>query len=115
MKNSRPNTLPSTTTKIPTGFGNLYVTITEVDNQPFEVFCTIGKSGGSIMAKAEVTGRLTSLCLRNGISVEDVVHQLIDISGGESVNYKKHLIKSIPDAVGIVLRERYLDKETKDD
>ena len=67
------------------------------------------------MAKAEVTGRLTSLALRNGISVKDVVHQLIDISGGGSVNYKKHLIKSIPDAVGIVLRERYLEKEEKDE
>lgn len=107
MKLDRPETLPSYTTKVPTGYGNLYVTITEIDGKPFEVFCSIGKSGASIMAKAEVTGRLTSLALRNGVSIEEVIEQLLNISGGESRAWKTTVIKSIPDAVGKVLQDRY--------
>lgn len=106
-KIERPQTLDSKTVKVPTGYGNLYVTVTEYEGKPFEVFCSIGKSGASIMAKAEVTGRLTSLALRNGVDVKDVIEQLLDISGGEIRTWKKLPIKSIPDAVGKVLNELY--------
>ena len=35
----RPRSLPSTTTKLQTEFGNLYVTVsTDEEGQPFEVF-----------------------------------------------------------------------------
>jgi ribonucleoside-diphosphate reductase alpha chain len=105
----KPNTLPSRTVKVPTGHGNLYITITELNGKPDDVFCTIGKSGGSIMAKAEVTGRLTSLALRNGVSLRAIVDQLIDISGDHQSTWRKILIKSIPDAVGRVLEELYLE------
>ena len=100
--------LHSTTTLVPTGHGNLYITIAEKDGLPFEVYCTIGKSGHSIMAKAEVTGRLTSLALRNGVSVKDVVDQLVDIAGESSNHWEGQLVKSIPDAVGKVLKRKYL-------
>jgi len=110
VKQDRPETLTSTTVRIPTGLGSLYITISELDGKPFEVFCTIGKSGASIMAKAEVTGRMVSLALRNSIPVKDIVDQLIDISGSEQIAWKDTVIKSIPDAVGKTLRERYLRK-----
>ena len=108
MKTPRPETLPSTTDKIPTGYGNLYVSITEYEGKPFEVFCTISKSGQSIMAKAEVVGRLVSLALRNDISVNEVVEQLIEISGDHPLAWKDTVVKSIPDAVGKLLKGRYL-------
>ena len=111
MKKERLETLTSSTTKVPTGHGNLYITITEHEGNPFEVFCTIGKSGGSVMAKAEVTGRMVSLALRHEIPLADIVDQLIDISGSDQRPWKKILIKSIPDAVGKILKERYIDKE----
>lgn len=111
MKLQRPETLNSSTTKVPTGHGNLYITITEHEGKPFEVFCTIGKSGGSVMAKAELTGRIISLALRNEIPLADIVDQLIDISGSEQMPWKDTVIKSIPDAVGKVLKRKYLDKE----
>lgn len=109
MKLERPENLTSFTYKIPTGFGNLYITITEHEGQPFEVFCTIGKSGASIMAKAEVTGRMVSLALRHEVPVKEIVDQLIDIAGSDPIAWKDTVIKSIPDAVGKVLKERYLD------
>lgn len=107
----RPETLESKTTRILTGYGNLYVTITEMDGKPFEVFCTLGKSGSSIMAKAEVTGRMTSLALRNGIAVEEVIDQLIDIDGGKPEMWHGELVKSIPDAVAKVLKMVYGEKD----
>ena len=57
----RPETLEGFTTKMTTGYGNLYVTVTEYENRPFEVFATIGKSGRSTTAKTEAIGRLVSL------------------------------------------------------
>src|SRR3712207_7373047 len=41
--------------------GTMFVNITEDDKgQPFEVFITLGKAGGSAMADAEAVGRLIS-------------------------------------------------------
>lgn len=102
----RPKALPSCTTAVPTSFGKLYVTISELEGNPFEVFCVIGKSGGDLNAMAEVVGRLVSLALRNDIPVEEVVRQLVEISGAEHMNWEGELIKSIPDAVGKILRDR---------
>ena len=111
MKLKRPETLNASVTKVPTGLGNLYITITELDSKPFEVFCVLGKSGASIMAKAEVIGRMISLALRYEVPVNEIVDQLIDISGSEQIPWKTTVIKSIPDAVGKVLKEKYLTKE----
>ena len=112
---SRSDVLNSKTHKVPTGHGNLYVIVSEdEEGQPFEVFATIGKCGASIMAKAEVTGRMTSLALRYEIPLKDIVNQLIDIGGSEPRAWKKTVIKSIPDAVGRILKENYLNVNKTD-
>jgi ribonucleoside-diphosphate reductase alpha chain len=103
----RPEALPSTTHKISTGLGRLYITISYFNQQPFEVFCSIGKSGYSTMADAEAIGRLTSLALRSGISVEEIVSQLKGIGGSEPTFHNGSLIQSIPDAIAQVL-ERHV-------
>jgi len=102
----RPDALPSTTYKISTGLGRLYITITYFENKPFEVFCSIGKSGYSTMADAEAIGRLTSLALRSGISADDVVSQLKGIGGSEPTFHNGNLIHSIPDAIAQVLEKQ---------
>ncbi len=110
----RPETLEGFTTKMKTGLGQLYVTVTEHNSHPFEVFATIGKSGRSTAAKAEAIGRLVSLAFRAGVKVEDVVEQLIGIGGEHPVFQEGGLVLSIPDAIGRVLQKRYLnDKETQ--
>jgi ribonucleoside-diphosphate reductase alpha chain len=103
----RPVSLPSITDKIKTGLGNLYVTITYLDNKPFEVFTSIGKSGYSTMADAEAIGRLISLALRSGVDSKEVILQLKGIGGSEPVFTEGGLVQSIPDAVAKVL-ERHL-------
>ena len=47
------------TRRLETPLGTLYVTITEDDRgQPFEVFMSLGKAGGALMADVEALGRL---------------------------------------------------------
>ena len=91
-----------------TGMGQLYVTVTDYEGRPFEVFATIGKSGRSTTAKTEAIGRLISLALRSGVEVEKVVEQLKGIGGEHPVFQEGGLILSIPDAIGRVLEKRYL-------
>jgi ribonucleoside-diphosphate reductase alpha chain len=109
----RPETLDGFTTKMVTGMGNLYVTVTELDGRPFEVFATIGKSGRSTTAKTEAIGRLVSLAFRSGVSVENVVEQLKGIGGEHPVFQKDGLVLSIPDAISRVLEKHYLRGEHK--
>lgn len=104
----RPDIVQGFTQKVQTGLGAMYLTVNEVDNQPFEVFATIGKSGRSITAKAEAIGRLVSLALRSGVAVRDIVAQIKGIGGEHPVFREKGLLLSIPDAIAWVLEKRYL-------
>ncbi len=104
----RPDLIYGFTQKVATGLGIMYVTVNEVDGDPFEVFVTIGKSGHSVTAKAEAIGRLVSLALRSAIPVKEVVTQLKGIGGEHPIFQKKGLLLSIPDAIAWVLENRYL-------
>ena len=73
---SRPTTLPSTTTRLRTERGNLYVTIsTDEDGEPFEVFGTLGKAGSFEGGVTELACRLVSLYLRRGTPLEELIGQ----------------------------------------
>lgn len=110
MKKERPETLESKTTKMKTGYGNLYVTITEMDGVPFEVFATLGKSGRSIAAKTEAIGRLVSLALRFDIPIKEIVDQLVGISGERPTPTGNKMYLSIPDAIGQALSKHIKEK-----
>ncbi|MBI4807315.1 MAG: vitamin B12-dependent ribonucleotide reductase [Desulfovibrio sp.] len=109
----RPDVCYGFTQKVKTGYGDLYLTVNEVDGKPFEMFATIGKSGRSITAKAEAIGRLVSLALRSGVDVTEVVGQLKGIGGENPVFQKKGLLLSLPDAVSWVLEHRYMQGRSK--
>ncbi len=104
----RPETLNGFTTRMKTGYGHLYVTVTEYDNKPFEVFATIGKSGRSTTAKTEAIGRLASLALRSGVKVDEIVDQLKGIGGEHPIFQNGGLVLSIPDAIARVLEKKYV-------
>ncbi len=109
----RPETLTGFTTKIKTGLGQLYLTVTEHEGRPFEVFATIGKSGRSTTAKTEAIGRLVSLALRSGVQVAEIVDQLKGIGGEHPVFQEGGLVLSIPDAIARVLEKHYLKPEDR--
>ncbi len=104
----RPQYLEGFTEVIKTGYGNLYLTVNTYEGRPFEVFVQIGKSGYTTMADAEAIGRLTSLALRSGIGVKDVVEQLEGIGGASPVFSEGKLVMSLPDAIAAVLRKHFM-------
>ncbi len=104
----RPNILEGFTERVKTGLGNLYVTVSEYNGRPFELFATIGKSGKSTQAKTEAIGRLISLALRSGIELEDIIDQIKGIRGENAVFQEGGLVHSIPDAISKVLIKRYM-------
>jgi len=112
QKRSRPDLLKGTVRRIETPLGTMYVTITEDDKgQPFEVFMSLGKAGGALMADVEAIGRLISLGLRSGIPIAEMHRQLRGISSDKVVGLGPGKVMSVPDAVGIAL-ERYIsDKQ----
>ena len=71
----------------------------------FEVFINLGKAGGSAMADAEAIGRLMSLALRSGISVQALHRQLRGISSDRAVGLGPNKVMSVPDAIGLALEE----------
>ncbi len=74
---ARPHSLPSTTTKLQTEFGNLFVTVSvDEDGEPFEVFGFLGKGGSFQHGVTELACRLISLHLRRGTPLEEVIDQM---------------------------------------
>ena len=103
---SRPEIMHGRTYKIKTGYGNLYVTINDDPSRtPFEVFATIGKSGGFFQEQSEAICRMISLALRSGIKVESVIEQLKGIRGPMPVLTEKGTVLSLPDAIGQIMEE----------
>jgi ribonucleoside-diphosphate reductase alpha chain len=110
-KRSRPDKLRSTSIRKETPLGTMFVHITEDDRgQPFEVFVTLGKAGGSAMADAEAMGRLISLALRSGIPLKEVHRQLRGISSDRAVGLGPNKVLSVPDAIGLALEEWNRDR-----
>jgi ribonucleoside-diphosphate reductase alpha chain len=110
-KRQRPLALRGYTMKMNSPLGDLYVTINEDERgRPFEVFCTLGKAGGAAMADAEAMGRLMSLALRSGISIQQVKDQVRGISCDRAVGLGPNKVLSVPDAVGQAI-ERYLEEK----
>ena len=102
----RPETLSGKTYKVKTGYGNLYVTVNNDDvGVPFEVFATIGKSGGFFQEQSEAICRLISLSLRSGIKVEEIIDDLKGIRGPMPTLTAKGTVLSLPDAIGRILEE----------
>ena len=111
QKRSRPEVLRGTTRRVETPLGTLYVTITEDEKgQPFEVFMTLGKAGGALMADVEALGRLISLALRSGIPIKEIYRQLRGISSDRVIGLGPNKVLSVPDAVGIAI-ERWMQEK----
>lgn len=101
----RPDTLRGVTYKMNTAYGHLYVTINEDDHGPFEVFASLGKTGGFFSAQTEAITRMISLALRSNVSVDEVVSQLKGIRGPDVTFANGEMIFSLPDAIGKVLEK----------
>lgn len=110
----RPKRIEGATYEVQTPVGRTFVTINHTeDNEPFEVFITVGKSGSDVGAMAEAIGRMISMTLRlNSMlppreRIRQVIAQLTGIGGARSVGFGVNKVRSLPDAIARVLSQHY--------
>ena len=119
----RPMILRGRTYKLSTPVGEAFVTINrDEQDQPFEVFVTVGKGGMHTMADAEAMGRLVSLSLRLSRTGKDsspkevalkIAQQLRGIGGASTVGFGKNRVMSLADAIAKVLSEDLAQSATE--
>ncbi len=101
------------TYRVKTGYGNLYVTVNDDEyGEPFEVFASLGKSGGFFQEQSEGLCRLISLSLRSGMKVEVIIQNLKGIRGPMPMMTNKGTILSLPDAIAQILEEHVTTKSS---
>ena len=114
----RPNRLHSETFIVETGNGKMYVTVSDDDGKPVEVFLNLGKSGQILNTFTEGIGRVISLALQQNVSLEKVTKTLSGINSDtiawhrfEPSDVRPIQILSIPDGIAKLLDKYYLNKE----
>jgi ribonucleoside-diphosphate reductase alpha chain len=108
---NRTAALEGSTRRMPTGCGNLYVTINEEAGAPFELFAQMGKAGGCAASQAEAIGRLVSLALRAGVDARAIVKQLRGVRCPSPAWEDGSLILSCSDAISKALDAYLADKQ----
>ncbi|WP_232699618.1 adenosylcobalamin-dependent ribonucleoside-diphosphate reductase [Brevibacillus daliensis] len=113
--NKRPKKLVGATYKMNTPLGKAYITINDVDHEPFEVIVNVGKAGSDVFAMSEALGRVSTLYLRfgelpDGNKARLLIKHLKGIGGSGAVGFGPNRVESIPDAVAKAL-EMHLDGE----
>ncbi len=105
VKRNRPSMLTGRTFQMATGCGPMYVTINEDENNKlFELFNTVGKSGGCAASQCEAIGRLVSAAWRSGLPPEPIVRQLIGISCHKPAGFGENKVTSCADAIAQAIR-----------
>jgi ribonucleoside-diphosphate reductase alpha chain len=110
MTQNRPDRLSGETFAIETPIGKAYITVTLLDDEPFELFVKIAKSGTDTMAMSEAIGRLASMILRlrslpeRTVRAREIARQLRHIGGSQDVGFGDSRVRSLPDAVALALQ-----------
>ncbi len=113
LPRSRGEVTYGSTRKMSTGCGALYVTINQDDEGLFEVFATMGKSGGCAASQTEAVSRLISLSLRCGIEPAQIIKQLKGVRCPNQAWEKGGRIYSCADAIAKAL-ERHLGVDSRE-
>jgi ribonucleoside-diphosphate reductase alpha chain len=96
-----------------TPFGHMHVTITvdPIFRRELEVFAQLGKAGDVAASDLEAISRLTSLYLRLGGSINDIIDQLEGIGSHMSVPTRDGRVMSLADALGKTLHKYQIAKD----
>jgi ribonucleoside-diphosphate reductase alpha chain len=114
----RPRKLQAEVFTVDTGNGKMYVTISSSNGVPIEVFLQVGKSGQVLNTFSEALGRVVSIALQNGVSLEDIIKTLININSDkpvwfrfEETDSKPVQILSVPDGLAQLLQRYYVNQQ----
>lgn len=106
QKEVRPKILGGITVKVTTGCGNMYVQLNWKNGRLFEVFATLGKSGGCASCQIEALTRSITLGLRCGILPEEYIDQLRAIRCPSPLPFpRESAVSSCPDAISKTLEQ----------
>ncbi len=107
VKPERPSILGGITVKVATGCGNMYIQMNWYHGRLFEVFATLGHSGGCTSCQMEAITRSATLGLKYGIPISEYIHQFRGIQCPSPLPFpKENKVLSCPDAVATTL-DRY--------
>ena len=98
----------SKTVRVKTGYGNLYLTLTE--DTPARPLARIGKNGSDPQVTAEVICRLAYLAMEHGAVLDEVCKELVGLVGEKPL---PRGATSIPDAIAKGLRRLTTDGEAE--
>ena len=105
----RPTSLLGTTYRIRSPEGNVFVTVNKEDDEPFELFISVGKAGSDIASYAEALGRMISLTLRVPSTIsranrlELIREQLVGIGGSRFEGFGENRVRSLADAIATAI------------
>jgi len=109
----RPDGLVGTSWRYDTGCGGIFITINETkEGSPFELFATLGKSGGCAKANLEGIGRMVSLAFRHKIPPEKIIKQLLSIGCHKTHGFGPKKILSCSDAIAKEIKRYLANKQT---
>ena len=112
IKKNRPKLLKGSTYEYMTGCGKIFITINEdSDGNAFEMFSTIGKAGGCASSNCEAIGRLTSLALRSGQTLEPIIKQLSGIRCHMPLGFGDNVVLSCSDAIAQAMKFHFENQE----
>ncbi|MFA5999525.1 MAG: adenosylcobalamin-dependent ribonucleoside-diphosphate reductase [Candidatus Paceibacterota bacterium] len=93
------------TSRIKTACGTLIVTLNSDENGLFnEVFCTLGKTGGCSSSYLEALARVTSIGLRKGVPIQEIIDQLQGVRCPNPAYVAKDMILSCSDGIAHILK-----------
>lgn len=78
-KAPRPKVIGGLTVKVMTGCGPLYVQMNWCNGKLFEVFATLGKTGGCAISQSEALTRSVTMGLRHGVPLAEYIRQFSNI------------------------------------
>jgi ribonucleoside-diphosphate reductase alpha chain len=102
VKRKRDRVMKSLTVKIDVGGENQYVTVSHADDKPMEVFVNAPSILLPDVQMRDGFSRLSSLALRYGVPVEELIKELRQIPAQS--------LKSVPVTIANVLEELYLEE-----
>lgn len=110
MQTNLTDAQPSTTIRVRTPDGTMFVHIMEQQEAPRHVLINIGKSGHSLQAWADALARVVSLALRSGLTLQSIITEVSNITTERGTYSSGINVRSGPDGLAHALLQYIASK-----